>query len=538
MEESKRNSELGVVGARLRWLVPLMVLGFSALAMRLFELQVFRHDELTTRARDNVVQTLRLPAPRGTIRDARGRPLAIERRVHTQSWASARFNEDNREEHRGFLSRSYPLGAAAAHLVGYVAEVPPEELERSRGRDTRRGDLVGRIGVERALEDELRGRDGWAKMVVDAHGRPMAEPFQKSWIQGPRTLPPENGHGVTLTVDASIQGIVHRAMPERPGGGAVIVEVETGRILALVSAPSFDPEIMVGGPTPRQLNAMMRDSGDPFFNRPLMGLYAPSTTLDAFSAIAALREGGSSATERERCVGSNRCRSAHGVLNLRQAIARSCHTYFSHLAERPGMWDAITWQATQFGLGEATGMGISGAINPDNTTVTVLQMAMAYAAIANGGTLYEPQVVERIETAEGLVVRQFEPRARRRLDLSPRHRDEVVEAMVEAFERFQSDDERNLPSDIEVAGLTDFDAVLPESPASATNVFSPEGGFSTRHHTWFVGFAPVDAPQIALALVIERGSPAVESAVPVAIEILRRAFEPGSTWAQTDSAGD
>lgn len=538
MEENRRYSELGILESRLRWLVPLMILGFLALALRLFELQVLRHDELTERARDNVVQTIRLRAPRGTIRDARGRPLAIERRAHDLNEASARLGENDGDDRRGNLSRFYPLGAAAAHLVGYVNSVTPEDLERSGGRNIRGGDLVGRIGIERALEAELRGREGWAKVVVDALGRPMPEAFQQKWIEGSRTESPTDGHDVTLTVDASLQRIVERAMPGRHGGGAVIVEVETGRILALVSTPSFDPEVMARGLTPREHYAIMSDSGDPLFNRPLMGLYAPATTFDAFSALAALREGGSSATERERCVGGNRCRSAHGVLDLRQAIARSCHTYFSHLAERPGMWDAISWQATQFGLGESAGMGISGALRPDNTTVTVLQMAVAYSAIANGGTLYEPHVVERIETAEGRVVRQFEPRARRQLDLSPRHRDIVVEAMVEAFERFQGDDEGLLPSDIEVAGLTDFDAVLPVGQARPTSALETEGDLTTSHHTWFVGFAPVEAPRIALALVIERGSPAVESAVPVAIEILLHAFEDRSTSAETERAGD
>ena len=373
----------------------------------------------------------------------------------------------------GVPVRFYPYKDLGAHMLGYVAEIDAETLGKYRPsgyedlpRDEQvrdnplgyeAGDTIGATGIEHAWESYLRGQRGWEKRVVDARGRYRSGMETERLIDAPNRLEPIPGRDLRLSVDVELEQAIERAMRPHAAGAAVVVDVRTGRLIALYSKPDFDPNDLSGGAGRARVreafSRLYADSLRPMLDKTMSGAFQPGSTMKPFSALAALEDHLIDPDRTEKCEGYVmfgrrifRCSHVHGRVSMHEAIARSCNVYFFHLAETVGM-DRIARIAQAFGLGEKTGLGtnpeapgriptrswyalryrgafrvgftLNMAIGEGDVTVTPLQLAMAYSALANGGTLYQPQVVRAVETSDGAVVQEFPPRIRRQIEVQP-----------------------------------------------------------------------------------------------------------------------
>lgn len=442
--------------------------------------------------------------------------------------------------------RYYPHGTLAAHVLGYMNQITEAELARWKGEGYEPGDSVGRYGVEKQWEHYLRGKKGSERYVVDAKGQRKGEREAEALIAGPRWVPPVPGHNVVLTLDAELQRIAERALRHHPSGGVAVVEVSTGKIRALVSKPAFDPNAMTSGISRVELTQMEADPKKPFLDKTLRQHYYPGSTYKFVTLLAAIEDGLVTPEERVFCRGWHelggrkfRCTKAHGSVSYYEAMAQSCNVYFWQLAERVGM-DRISRVARDFGFGAPTGIGLNGdvagrvpwkawyertggfrigytlntAIGQGDTEVTVLQLALAYAALANGGRLWVPQLVERVETASGKVVAEYPPTLRRRVQVSSRALAMVQRGLWGAVNDPNGTAFKARVDGLEVAGKTGTAQVRKLQKFEDGGDWNPH-----RDHAWFAGYAPAHAPEIAVVVLVEHGGHGGRVAAPVAMEI-------------------
>jgi penicillin-binding protein 2 len=472
----------------------------------------------------------------------------------------------------GVPVRFYPYKDLAAHMLGYVAEIDAETLSKykpngyeSLARDEQlrdnplgyeAGDTIGATGIEHAWESYLRGQRGWEKRVVDARGRYRSGVDAERLIDAPPRLDPIPGRDLRLSVDVELEQAIEKAMRPHAAGAVVVVDVRTGRLLALYSKPGFDPNDLSGGAgRARVREAFGRLYADPLrpvLDKTMSGAFQPGSTMKPFSALAALQDNLVDPDKSEKCEGYVvfgrrifRCSHVHGHVRLRDAIARSCNVYFFHLAETVGM-DRIARIAQEFGLGQKTGLGtnpeapgriptrswyalryrgafrvgftLNMAIGEGDVTVTPLQLALAYSALANGGTLYQPQVVQAVETSDGAVVQEFPPRIRRQIAVPPENMRMVASALYDVVNDPNGTAYPARDPFLDVAGKT--------GTAQTGYVVKKEddaklGWFLSQNHAWFASFAPARSPEIALAVLVEHGGSGPEVAVPVAMQIVR-----------------
>jgi penicillin-binding protein 2 len=471
----------------------------------------------------------------------------------------------------GVPVRFYPYKNLGAHMLGYVAEVDSETLAKYRpkgydelGRDEQQrenpldyesGDTVGATGIERAWESYLRGQRGWEKRVVDARGRYRSGPETEHLVDSPPRMDPIPGRDLRLSVDVELEQAIERAMRPHAAGAAVVVDVRTGRLLALYSKPDFDPNDLSGGAGKARVreafNRMYSDPLRPMLDKTMSGAFQPGSTMKPFSALAALEDHVIDPEHTEKCEGYVvfgrrvfRCSHVHGKVRLRDAIARSCNVYFFHLAETVGM-DRIARVAQAFGLGEKTGLGINPeapgriptrswyalryrgqfrvgftlnmAIGEGDVTVTPLQLATAYSALANGGTLYQPQIVRSVETSDGAVVQEFPPRIRRQVPMAPENMRRVTDALFDVVNDPTGTAYPARDPSLDVAGKT--------GTAQTGYVVKKEDDakmawYLTQNHAWFSSFAPAHNPEIVVTVLVEHGGSGPEVAVPVAMQII------------------
>ena len=471
----------------------------------------------------------------------------------------------------GVPVRFYPYKSLGAHMLGYVAEVDPEALAKvrphgyedlSREEQQRNnplgyeaGDTVGATGIERAWESYLRGQRGWEKRVVDARGRYRTGPAAEDLVDPPARLDPIPGRDLRLSIDAALEQAIDKAMRPHAAGAVVVVDVRTGRLLALYSKPDFDPNDLSGGAGHARVreafSRLYADPLRPMLDKTMSGAFQPGSTMKPFSALAALEDHVVDPDHTEKCEGYVvfgrrifRCSHVHGSVRLREAIARSCNVYFFHLAEAVGM-DRIARVAQSFGLGEKTGLGINPespgriptrswyalryrgqfrvgftlnmAIGEGDVTVTPLQLAMAYAAIANGGTLYQPQVVRSVETSDGAVVQEFPPRTRRQVPVPAEDLRRVTDALFDVVNDPNGTAYPARDPSLDVAGKTGtaqtgYVAKKEEEPKLSS--------FLSQNHAWFSSFAPAHSPEVAVTVLVEHGGSGPEVAVPVAMQIV------------------
>ena len=468
--------------------------------------------------------------------------------------------------------RFYPFKNIASHTVGYVAEIDAEALDKVRpeGWDSltaeerqklnplgyEPGDIVGATGIERAWESYLRGERGWEKRVVDARGRYRTGPEADRILDPPVRQEPLAGRGLRLTIDVELEQGVEKAMRNQIAGAVVVVDVRTGRLLSMYSKPDFDPnDLAGGGGHARERDTFQKLYADPLrpiLDKAMSGAFQPGSTFKPFSALAALEDHLVDPEETEKCDGYLafgrrlfHCTHVHGKVDMRDAIGESCNIYFFKLAMAVGM-DRIAKVAQDFGLGQKTGLNVNpeaagrvptrgwyalryrgqfrlgftlnSAIGEGATTVTPLQLALAYAALANGGTLYEPEIVRAVEASDGSELQDFPPRIRRQVSVKPENLSRVDDALWSVVNDPKGTAYPVRDPSLDISGKTGT------AQAAATRLEESDQKkkwFYARDHAWFASFYPSKAPEIAVVVLAEHGGAGPTTAAPIAIEVIR-----------------
>jgi penicillin-binding protein 2 len=430
--------------------------------------------------------------------------------------------------------RSLPAGATVAHLVGQLGEVSPEQL--AANPSLRPGQLVGRSGLERAYQNVLGGTPGNLVVVVDALGRQVSSLDEE---------PPVAGKPLQVTIDLALQREALEAM-EGQVGAVVALDPRNGAVRVLLSQPAFDPDLFAGHLEPARWHELVSDPLDPLHDRALQALYPPGSTIKPLFAAGALRDGVRTPSETFFCSGAvniyghpYRCWQAggHGRVDLQTAIEASCDTYFYYLARDAGIDRLASW-ARAFGLGSPTGIELGGensGLVPDDAwsrkvrgqpwyggetisvgigqgpfLVTPLQLAVAYAALVNGGMLVQPHLVP----GKGAPPRPT--------GMPPEALAVVRRAMelVVAGDRGTAHYLDRVP--VRFAGKTGTSQVMRKKEGVHWTALP----WDERHHALFVGYAPPSDPTLLVCVVVEHGGDAATVAAPIAARIFLRAFGP------------
>lgn len=430
--------------------------------------------------------------------------------------------------------RGYVSDRLAAHLLGYVREASREQVREGRYRP---GDLVGQSGLEQALDEFLRGRDGTEVVEVDTAGR-VVRPIRRE--------EPRAGANVVSTVDRRIQEAAERALGNAHGA-VVVMDPRNGDLLATVSAPAFDLARFTGPMDRDEWLRLVRDPAHPLLNRAFQSEYPPGSIFKLVVAAAALQEGVITPLDRLPCppsveIGGRAYRNWKdedlGPMDLRRAIAMSCNTFFYRLGARVGI-ERIARYAEAFGLGRPTAVALPGekpgsiprverkrgrlvrhwragdtanvSIGQGAILVTPLQVARFMAAIANGGILWRPRLVLRLDSSGGETLRSPSELAGR-IDVSPAVLGALRESLWSAVNEGGTGAGARVP-DLAVAGKTGTAQLVRDSD-------SRRG----QDHAWFAGYAPADDPRVVVVVLVERGGTGGRVAAPIAREILREIF--------------
>ncbi|MBN2528923.1 MAG: penicillin-binding protein 2 [Deltaproteobacteria bacterium] len=458
--------------------------------------------------------------------------------------------------------RYYPYGEIASHVIGYMNEVNGDDITRATENENivdkyRAGDLIGRKGIEHSFEADLRGVRGWKKKVVDARGLALSKEKAENLLPDASMQEPIPGYDITLTIDVALQKLARQALSGHPSASAVVMNIHDGSILAAVSRPSLDSNKMTAGLTYEEHDAINENPYRPRIDKTVYENYFPGSVFKPFTAFAALEEGIVTPDDVFNCSGFHefggrifKCTHAHGDMTLYDALVQSCNVYFYNLAEMTGM-DRIARYAGEFGFGQKTGVGynteaagqiptrewydknfpgqfrightLNAAIGQGNTKVTLMQVATAYSAMANGGTLYQPQVVKRIETPDGEEVKSFQPIIKRRVSVGKHSMDLVMEALAGVVEDEKGTAHSAYNEAVSVAGKTGTAQVVKQSRKKGDTM--AEFYYKNRDHAWFASVAPVENPEIAIVVLVEHGGAGGEHAAPVGVEIARRYFD-------------
>ncbi len=460
--------------------------------------------------------------------------------------------------------RSYPYGPELAHILGYVGEASPRDL----AADThyRMGDLIGKSGLEQHLETTLRGVHGGQQVEVDAVGRRL---------RVLREVPEATGNTVRLTIDLDLQQAASKALGERDGA-VVALDLATGGILAFANYPTFDPNIFARGISQEEWDTLSKDPHHPLTNRALQGQYPPGSAFKIVVATAALEEGIINPFTRIYCPGGLRfgnhyfrCweRHGHGSMNLLEALERSCDVFFYQVSQRVGI-DAIARYARAFGLGQKTGLlfgheragtipdqewkmarfgepwyageTLSAAIGQGYVTATPLQMANMIATLATGKRM-RPHFVLQTETPSGEVVTPEYVEEIAALSLRQTTLNQVRDGLRAVVNNPRGTGARARLRGVTVAGKT-----LTSQVVKLRRQRAPIGQipWKYRDHAGFVAYAPVEAPEIAIAVVVEHAEAGGgKIAAPVAHDILETYFRlkearQNTTYAEVRSPAD
>ncbi|MGD2186622.1 MAG: penicillin-binding protein 2 [Desulfobacterales bacterium] len=443
------------------------------------------------------------------------------------------------------LRRHYIHERQAAHLIGYLSEISPDELESGLYPDCRSGDLIGKFGAEKVYENYLRGKRGGRQVEVNANGL---------IVRVLKTVDAEPGHNVFLTIDQQLQ---HRteALLDGVVGAAVAIEPGTGQILALASSPSFDQNFFVGGITHEQWDLLISNPFRPMSNRAIQGEYPPGSTYKVITALAGLQEGVIDDRTTLHCPGQYRfgnrvyrCwkKGGHGKVNIIKAVEESCDVFFYQVGQRLGV-DRLAWYAKAFGLGTPTGINLdqeahgliptaawkkkrtgvpwqegetlSIAIGQGFNLATPLQMAVLVAAIANGGNRYQPLILDRIKMVDGQILQKNEPKRIGKLPVSSSNLDLVKLGLWKVVNGENGTARGSRLADIDISGKTGTSQVI--SRKEDDELPEEDMPVHLRAHAWFVAYAPTDNPVIAVAVVVEHGEHGSGTAAPIAKEMIK-----------------
>lgn len=447
------------------------------------------------------------------------------------------------------LIRHYPNAEVASHVVGYIGRLSEREYsglqEKGRAFNYTKSDHIGKVGLEQFYEQELRGVTGYEHVETDANGHS---------IRTLRSILPVSGNNLLLAMDVRLQQIAEAAFGDYRGS-LVAIEPETGGVLAFVSRPGFDPNLFVEGIDPTHWTALNDSPDHPLNNRALQGVYPPGSTYKPFMALAGLELGkrtpdysisdpGYFSLGGRGHVFRDWKAGGHGIVDMHKAIVESCDTYFYELAQDLGI-DMIHDFIAQFGLGKRTGIDIAGevsgllpsrqwkkrrfdqrwfvgdtisvGIGQGYNLVTPLQLASATAILANGGQVFRPHLVQHIQNAQTNELQTVEPFPIAQIPLQPRHLDLVREAMVDVTRPGGTAAWAGSGAKYAFAGKTGTAQVI-----GLKGQEYDEDAIDERHrdHALFIGFAPAEAPKIALAILVENGGHGSSTAAPIARKVI------------------
>ncbi len=452
--------------------------------------------------------------------------------------------------------RRYPHGTLAAHLFGNVGEVSEEQLKESRYRGLEPGDSVGQDGVEYQYDRVLRGRNGATRIQVDALGQPT--PGGQLDV-----VDPTPGDNLRLTIDSGLQEAGDAALSERGlAGGYVAMDVRSGAILAMGSNPTFDPEVFTRPLSQSQVNQLYRDPVlSPLTNRAIAGAYPTGSTFKPITSVAALASGNVTTTEPIYDDGlftlggidfENAGGAAYGSLSMQKALEVSSDVFYYTLGDRMNGSPALQEWAHKLGIGRESGIDLPGeqpGLLPtpawrnqlyreelterpwsagDNVNLAVgqgdlqadpLQMAVAYATIANGGTVPRPHVAMQVEDPAGRVLREFEPSPARSIEIDPEWRETILAGLHDAAQS---------PSGTSYGVFGGFP--VPVAGKTGTAERPPYADQS-----WYVVLAPYPDPEIVVAVTFEQGGFGADTAAPAALQILSEHF--GKNAEPVETAG-
>ncbi|WP_456404882.1 penicillin-binding protein 2 [Thiolapillus sp.] len=444
------------------------------------------------------------------------------------------------------LTRTYPWKDIMAHVVGYVGRVSLKDLQSIDASNYAGTTYIGKTGVEKSYEDILHGKVGLQQVEVNALGKA---------VRVLQETPPEPGRSLRLSIDIDLQQVALDALGEE-NGAVVAIDPKTGEVLALASKPGFDPNPFVEGISSKDYQALRQDPDKPLFNRALQGAYPPGSTIKPFMGLAGLELAFIDAREKKYCPGFFQLpghdhkyrdwkKGGHGAMDVDAAITQSCDVFFYQLAHEIGI-DKLQRYLKQFRFGEKTGIDMVGertgirpsrewkrkrykqvwfpgetviiGIGQGSFETTPLQLAAATAAIANNGRYIEPRLVDEIVDENTGVVHSSERKEHIIPVKSPSNWDKIREAMTHVVEGARGTARRLKNEHYRIAGKTGTaqvftvkqDEEYDESKVSKKN----------RDHALFIAYAPVEDPQIAVAVIVENGGHGGSTAAPVAKKVM------------------
>jgi penicillin-binding protein 2 len=578
-----------------------VVVAFALLIARLVHLQVVQHDYYTTRAEDNRISLVPIVPNRGVIVDRHGTVLARNYSAFTLEITPSKVDDldatieglgklievlpkDRKrfrkllEESKTFeslpirtrlteeevarfaanrylfpgvevkarLFRQYPLGPIASHAIGYINRINKRDLElieeSEKGANYKGTDHIGKTGIEQKYEFQLHGETGYEQVEIDAGGRAVRNLSRTAPVQG---------NNLTLTLDARLQEMAEKAFGDRKGA-LVAIEPSTGGILALVSTPTFDPNLFVDGIRTDDWDLLNKSLDKPLLNRALNGAYPPGSTFKPFMALAALETGKRTPAQAISDPGffnfgghhfRDDKKGGHGIVDMHKSIVHSCDTYYYILANDMGI-ESIARFMGQLGLGQRTGVDIEGesegvlpspewkkrrfrrpeqqkwfagetisiGIGQGYNSYTPIQLAQATATVANDGVMYRPHLVKYITDSRTGERTMVEPEPLRVLPWK-RHNVEVIKRAMVGVNTHGTGARAFAGAGYTSAGKTGTSQVfsLKGAEYKASRVKK-----ELRDHALFIAFAPADEPKIALAVLVENGGFGAQSAAPIA----------------------
>jgi penicillin-binding protein 2 len=583
-----------------KYLVAFVGLAFFLIFIRLWSLQVIKGSEFRRLSENNCIRLRDNSADRGMLLDRKGRILAhnrpsfeaylvpedlranpevlvkvsemlnmdqdeIEEKIKAQKrrtpfkpvkiksdidWNELALLESNRVHLPGLIvdvrpRRAYDYGELASHLIGYLGEVDENEMKRSKEIPYRMGALIGKYGIEYQWENDLRGVDGGQQVEVDALGKE---------IRPLGAVEPSPGNNLYLTIDLDVQKTAEEAFRGK-NGAFIAMDPKTGRILAMVSKPSFDLDIFARNILAEEWKSLVENPYHPLQNKGIQGQYPAGSVFKIITAIAGLESGMITPSTPFACTGAFfygnrdfRCwkEGGHGMLSLHRAIVESCDIYFYQVGLKVGV-DLITRYANEFGLGRVTGISLpheksgivpssdwkkkrfgvpwysgetlSYSVGQGYLSTTPLQLLGLISGIANGGKRYIPQVVEKVEDIYGNKIKEYPPVELGNANVSGKTLQFIKEALRGAVNDPHGTGSTCALRDVQVAGKTGTAQVVKMSENFRKGDMD-RMPLKLRDHAWFVAYAPFEDPKIAIAVLVEHGGFGATAAAPIAKKVI------------------
>ncbi len=445
-------------------------------------------------------------------------------------------------EHR----RHYPYAGLASHQLGYIGKVSQTQRKQEQ---TDIGLLTGQGGLEKVYDKYLRGTAGRRMIQVNAAGRKVKD----LGIEEPKP-----GTDIYLTIDLDVQKAAEESLGDR-SGAVVAMDPNTGEILALASHPNYDPNLFPRGIAPKDWVRLTNDPTHPLYNRAIQSVYPPGSTFKIIVSLAGLETGVIKPNDKVTCRGSIksgkhtfRCwkKEGHGTISFHRALVESCDVYFYTMGERIG-WDRVAQYAKKLGYGSLTGIPLPdekqglipttewkqkrtkepwypgdtyiNSIGQGFVLVSPIQACQMMSAVANGGYFYRPTLLKQTRNRETGEVKVFSPEPKSRISLDSQALDEVRTALAGVVSEPGGTGHGAQNPFATVAGKTGTAQVITQK------IPGKKLGEKLQDHAWFVAYAPVESPKIAVAVLVEHGGHGGSAAAPVARRVIEEYMKNAGT---------